>query len=46
MGEIITRSAGASHGEEMTVDEFEAVARAEGRVAQQRSTLYEVIEHT
>ncbi len=44
MGEIITRSAGASHGEEMTPDAFEAAIRDAGRPARQRTTLYEIVE--
>jgi FO synthase len=44
MGEIITRSAGASHGEEMTADAFEAAIRDAGRPARQRTTLYEIVE--
>jgi FO synthase len=44
MGEIITRSAGASHGQEVAVGEFEEMIRAAGRSPQQRTTLYEVVE--
>jgi FO synthase len=45
MGEIITRSAGASHGEEMTPDDLEETIRAAGRIPAQRTTLYELTEH-
>jgi 7,8-didemethyl-8-hydroxy-5-deazariboflavin synthase CofH subunit len=40
MGEIITRSAGAAHGQEMTPDEFETAIRAAGRVPVRRDTVY------
>ncbi len=43
MNEIITRSAGASHGEEVTTDDFERVITAAGRVPVRRNTLYEEI---
>ncbi|HSR44528.1 MAG TPA: 5-amino-6-(D-ribitylamino)uracil--L-tyrosine 4-hydroxyphenyl transferase CofH [Acidimicrobiia bacterium] len=46
MGEIITRAAGASHGEEMTSEQFETVIREAGRTPSQRTTLYEVVERT
>ena len=45
MGEVITRSAGASHGEEMTTDDLEETIRAAGRTPAQRTTLYELTEH-
>jgi 7,8-didemethyl-8-hydroxy-5-deazariboflavin synthase CofH subunit len=45
MGEIITRSAGASHGEEMTAQELEQAVAAVGRTPLQRTTLYELVEH-
>ncbi|NOY54757.1 MAG: 5-amino-6-(D-ribitylamino)uracil--L-tyrosine 4-hydroxyphenyl transferase CofH [Actinobacteria bacterium] len=41
MGEAITRSAGASHGQEMTVAQFEDLIRSADRVPSRRSTLYE-----
>jgi len=41
MGEIITRSAGAAHGQEMTPAEFEQAIAAAGRPAMRRTTLYE-----
>ncbi|HUO46629.1 MAG TPA: 5-amino-6-(D-ribitylamino)uracil--L-tyrosine 4-hydroxyphenyl transferase CofH [Acidimicrobiia bacterium] len=44
MGEIITRSAGAEHGQEVTPEEFRSVISAAGRLPVRRSTLYEVLE--
>ena len=44
MNESISRSSGASHGEEVTADELEATIRAHGRVPARRNTLYEIIE--
>jgi FO synthase len=41
MGEIITRSAGASHGQEVTPADFEQTIRAVGRVPVRRNTVYE-----
>jgi len=40
MDETITRSAGASHGREMTPVEMERIIRSLGRVPRQRDTLY------
>src|SRR5262249_47091972 len=40
MDETITRSAGASHGREMTPVEMENTIRSLGRVPRQRDTLY------
>lgn len=40
MGEIITRAAGAAHGQEMTPDEFEAAIRGAGRNPVRRNTVY------
>jgi FO synthase len=40
MSESIGRSAGAKHGQEMTVAEFDALAAAIGRTPVQRNTLY------
>jgi FO synthase len=40
MSESITRAAGASHGQEMTPQTLEAIARAHGRAPRQRTTLY------
>ena len=44
MNESISRSSGASHGEEVTADELEAVIRAHGRIPARRNTLYEIVE--
>ena len=41
MGEIITRSAGASHGQEVSPADFERVIEGVGRVPYERTTLYE-----
>ncbi len=41
MGEIITRSAGAAHGQEMTPAQFEAAILAAGRTPIRRNTVYE-----
>ncbi len=43
MGEIITRAAGAEHGQEVTTDEFREVIEAAGRTPTLRSTTYEVL---
>ncbi|MEX1280663.1 MAG: 5-amino-6-(D-ribitylamino)uracil--L-tyrosine 4-hydroxyphenyl transferase CofH [Acidimicrobiia bacterium] len=43
MGEIITRSAGAAHGQEVTPAEFEDAIAAIGRVPAQRTTRYEIL---
>jgi FO synthase len=40
MDETITRSAGASHGTEMTPAEMEGIIRSLGRIPRQRDTLY------
>jgi len=40
MDESISRSAGASHGQEMTPQELEAVIHSAGRVPRQRTTTY------
>ncbi|HSJ28534.1 MAG TPA: 5-amino-6-(D-ribitylamino)uracil--L-tyrosine 4-hydroxyphenyl transferase CofH [Acidimicrobiia bacterium] len=40
MGEIITRAAGAAHGQEMTPGEFEDAIRAAGRRPVRRNTVY------
>jgi FO synthase len=40
MDESISRSAGASHGQEMTPQEMESIIRASGRIPRQRTTLY------
>ncbi|GIU92477.1 MAG: hypothetical protein KatS3mg011_1383 [Acidimicrobiia bacterium] len=44
MGEIITRSAGASHGQEVTPARFEETIRAAGREPARRDTLYRLVE--
>ena len=41
MGEIITRSAGASHGQEVSPADFERVIEGVGRAPYERTTLYE-----
>jgi FO synthase len=40
MDESISRSAGASHGQEMTPQELESIILSAGRVPRQRNTLY------
>ena len=40
MDENISRAAGASHGQEMTADDFRAMVEPLGRTLQQRTTLY------
>ena len=40
MDESISRSAGASHGQEMTPQDMEAIIRSAGRTPRQRTTLY------
>jgi FO synthase len=44
MGEIITRSAGAEHGQEVTPQEFRDVIESAGRRPALRSTTYEILE--
>jgi len=41
MAESISRSAGASHGQEMTPQEMELIILATGRRPRQRTTLYD-----
>lgn len=43
MNESISRAAGATHGQEMTPADIEAVIRSVGRVPIQRNTLYEPV---
>jgi FO synthase len=43
MDESITRSAGASHGQEMTPVQMEAVIRSLARTPRQRNTLYATV---
>ncbi|MCB2050676.1 MAG: 5-amino-6-(D-ribitylamino)uracil--L-tyrosine 4-hydroxyphenyl transferase CofH [Novosphingobium sp.] len=45
MNESITRSAGASHGQEMTVETFERAIVEIGRTPRQRTTLYGSVDH-
>ncbi|MCB1644040.1 MAG: 5-amino-6-(D-ribitylamino)uracil--L-tyrosine 4-hydroxyphenyl transferase CofH [Pseudomonadales bacterium] len=40
MNETITRAAGASHGQETSPEEMEAIIRAAGRIPRQRTTAY------
>ena len=40
MNESISRAAGASHGQELTVENLEDVAAMAGRPLKQRTTLY------
>lgn len=42
MNEIITRSAGARHGQEMAPERMKAVITALGRVPRQRTTIYDL----
>jgi FO synthase len=44
MGEIITRSAGAEHGQEVTPAEFRQVIEQAGRVPALRNTTYEILD--
>lgn len=44
MGEIITRSAGAAHGQEVTPAEFREVIEQAGRVPALRNTTYEILD--
>jgi FO synthase len=44
MEENISRAAGATHGQALDVDAFNAVARTAGRYAVQRTTLYEKVD--
>lgn len=46
MDETISRSAGASHGQEMTPQAMEAIIRSAGRVPRQRTTLYANADET
>ena len=46
MNESISRSAGASYGQEMTADEMYRIARSAGRELRQRTTFYGRIEGT
>jgi FO synthase len=44
MGEIITRAAGAAHGQELTPQQFRDTIEAAGRTPALRSTTYEILE--
>ena len=44
MNESISRAAGASHGQEMSVDDLRAAAEAAGRPLAQRTTLYKPVD--
>jgi len=44
MNESISRASGASHGQEVTGDELEAIIRARGRVPARRNTVYDILE--
>ncbi|MGH8870594.1 MAG: 5-amino-6-(D-ribitylamino)uracil--L-tyrosine 4-hydroxyphenyl transferase CofH [Acidimicrobiia bacterium] len=44
MGEIITRSAGAAHGQELTPQQFRAAIESAGRRPALRSTTYEILD--
>jgi FO synthase len=44
MGEIITRSAGAEHGQEVTPQQFREVIEAAGRRPALRSTTYDILD--
>jgi FO synthase len=44
MGEIITRAAGAAHGQEITPQEFRSVIESAERVPALRSTTYEILD--
>jgi 7,8-didemethyl-8-hydroxy-5-deazariboflavin synthase CofH subunit len=44
MGEIITRSAGAEHGQEVTPDQFIEVIESVGRIPALRNTTYEILD--
>lgn len=46
MGEIITRSAGAAHGQEKTPEELERTILAAGRIPARRSTTYQILART
>ena len=44
MNESISRAAGASHGQDLTIDDLRAAADAVGRPLRQRTTLYKKVE--
>ena len=43
MNENISRAAGATHGEELTAGDMEALIRSIGRIPRRRTTLYETV---
>jgi FO synthase len=43
MNENISRAAGASHGQELTAEEMEALIRSIGRTPKRRTTLYQAV---
>jgi FO synthase len=45
MDESISRAAGASHGQEMSPAEMEAIIAAAGRIPRQRTTTYGDVAH-
>ena len=44
MNESISRAAGASHGQELTIDDLANVTRSAGRVLRRRTTLYKLFD--
>ena len=46
MGEIITRSAGAAHGQEVSPEEFVETIKSAGRRPARRSTTYQILEES
>lgn len=44
MNESISRAAGASHGQELTVENLQDIARVAGRTLRQRTTLYRPVK--
>ena len=44
MNETISRAAGASHGQEVTPSDFEALITRAGRIPRRRSTLYQLLD--
>ena len=46
MNETISRAAGASHGQEVTPSDFEALITRAGRTPRRRSTLYQLLDES
>lgn len=46
MGEIITRAAGAAHGQEQTPEQLESMITSAGRTPARRSTTYQILART